>query len=260
MKKEKAKLPESFTQGALLYEGKGKKVFAVREDDEHLWFQFKDDLTAFNAQKRGSFENKGSINREIASTIFRCLAKGGVKSHFVRDLGDRDMICTKLEMIPLEVVVRNRIAGSFAKKFDLPEGGEIPGGLVEFFYKSDALQDPFVSDEQVLFLKAARNQREIDTLKRLALRVNRKLVEFFLAIKIDLIDFKIELGRNRDGDVVLGDEITPDSCRLWDHQSGEKLDKDRFRRDLGGVAEGYQEVLKRIREVWPAYSASGRNV
>ncbi len=244
-------------QGELLYEGKAKKVFAVRGDAEHLWLHFKDDLTAFNAQKRGSFQNKGAINRDIASMIFRFLERAEVTSHFVADLGESDMICEKLEMIPLEVVVRNRVAGSFAKKFDLPEGGHIPGGIVEFYYKNDALQDPFVSDDQALYLKAAKDQRELETLKRIAINVNRELVDFFLAIRVDLIDFKIEFGRNADGDVVLGDEITPDSCRLWDRDSKERLDKDRFRRDLGGVSEAYHEILKRMREVHGARAMGG---
>jgi phosphoribosylaminoimidazole-succinocarboxamide synthase len=249
-KKSSEALQENFEKGPLLYEGKAKKVYTIKGDDQHLWFEFKDDLTAFNAQKRGSFASKGATNRDIAALVFRYLRKHDVKSHFVRDLETNIMICEKLEMIPLEVVVRNKVSGSFAKKFNMEEGGEIPGGLVEFFYKDDALQDPFVSDEQALFLRAARDQRELEQLKRAGLQVNRELIDFFLALNIDLIDFKIEFGRNSEGDAVLGDEITPDSCRLWDRTSGERLDKDRFRRDLGGVAEGYAEVLKRMREVW----------
>ncbi len=238
-----------YLQGDLLYEGKAKKVYSVKNDKKHLWLHFKDDLTAFNAQKRGSFEKKGAINRDIASMIFRHLEKAEINSHFVENVGERDMICDKLEMIALEVVVRNFVAGSFAKKFNLPEGGRISGGIVEFYFKNDALQDPFVSDDQALYLKTARDQRELETLKRLALHVNRELIDFFLALRVDLIDFKVEFGRNHDGDVVLADEITPDSCRLWDRNSHEKLDKDRFRRDLGGVGEAYKEILKRMREV-----------
>jgi phosphoribosylaminoimidazole-succinocarboxamide synthase len=217
--------------------------------DDLLWLDFKDSLTAFNALKKGSFANKGALNREVASLIFRYLQKNGVKSHWIADQSENVMVCRRLKMIPLEVVVRNAVAGSFAKKFGLDEGAPIDPPICEFYYKSDALQDPFISDDQALYLKAATTQ-EMAQLKELAQQVNRALILFFKKMNIRLIDFKLEFGRASDGTVLLGDEITPDSCRLWDLTTQERLDKDRFRRDLGKIEESYQEVLNRIQKVW----------
>jgi phosphoribosylaminoimidazole-succinocarboxamide synthase len=239
-----------YKKDQMLYEGKAKRVHSVMGEKNLLWLEFKDSLTAFNALKKGSFENKGSINRDIASIIFRYLKKSGVTSHWVQDSGPSDMICEKLTMIPLEVVVRNSVAGSLAKKFGMPEGATLAVPLVEFYYKNDELQDPFISDEQALFLKAAKDQKELDELKASARKINDLMKKFFSELGVTLADFKIEYGRNANGEIRLGDEITPDSCRLWDMKTGEKLDKDRFRRDLGGVSESYQEVLKRIRQIW----------
>lgn len=233
-----------------MYEGKGKRVFAVKSEKNILWLEFKDSLTAFNAQKKGSFENKGGINRDIASIIFRFLKKSNIASHWLADSGATDMVCEKLTMIPLEVVVRNVVAGSLAKKFGTDEGADIKKPLVEFYYKKDELNDPFISDEQALFIGAAQKQSELDELKEQALLINERMKVFFDKLGVRLVDFKLEFGRNAKGEIRLGDEITPDSCRLWDKKTNEKFDKDRFRRDLGGVAEGYQEVLNRIRNVW----------
>ncbi len=230
----------------LLYEGKGKKVFTIENEKNILWLEFKDDLTAFNAQKKGSFKNKGAINRDIASIIFRFLKRGGVESHWIQDIGERDMVCEKLTMIPLEVVVRNYVAGSFAKKFFMEEGAKISPPIVEFYYKKDEWADPFISDDQAIYLDAVKSVAELEELKRMGRAVNENLIQLFDKIGIKLVDFKLEFGRNSQGQLKLGDEITPDSCRLWDEKTNEKMDKDRFRRDLGGVAEGYAEVLNRM--------------
>ncbi len=239
-----------FAKAELLYEGKAKTVYKIEGEDNLLWLDYKDSLTAFNAQKKGSFENKGGVNREITSIIFRFLNRRGVKSHWVGDRDGNAMICEKLTMIPLEVVVRNSVAGSLAKKIGVAEGAEIKPPLVEFYYKNDKLEDPFISDDQALFLKCVEGQNDLNELKEKARVINQALIEFFSRLGVKLIDFKIEFGRNERSEIVLGDEITPDSCRLWDIKTGERLDKDRFRRDLGRVAESYQEVLGRIRAVW----------
>jgi phosphoribosylaminoimidazole-succinocarboxamide synthase len=239
----------SYQRGEKLYEGKAKTVYTVPGHADLLWLEFKDSLTAFNALKKGSFANKGALNRDIASLIFRYLEKNGINSHRVEDLTDNVMICRRLQMIPLEVVVRNAVAGSFAKKFGLEEGADMDPSLVEFYYKSDTLQDPFISDAQALYLKAA-SPNELSRLKELGQEVNRALIQFFRKMNIRLIDFKLEFGRDAEGALLLGDEITPDSCRLWDMTTQEKMDKDRFRRDLGKVEESYQEVLNRIKNSW----------
>lgn len=238
----------TYHKGDLIYEGKGKKVHRVANNPDLLWLDFKDSLTAFNAQKLGSFPNKGAIGRDITSIVIRFLEMHEISSHRVQDIGEHEMICKKLEMIPLEVVVRNVVAGSFAKKFNLPEGEVLKKPIVEFFYKKDELGDPFISDEHALYLNAVRSPSDLEQLKRLALKINSALKNLFESIGIRLVDFKLEFGYTSDGEIVLGDEITPDSCRLWDFATNEKLDKDRFRRDLGGVADGYSEVLKRLRE------------
>jgi phosphoribosylaminoimidazole-succinocarboxamide synthase len=214
--------------------------------------EFKDSLTAFNAQKKGSFENKGKLNRNITSLVFRFLAKQGIGSHRVADVGETEMVTEKLEMLKVEVVVRNVLAGSTAKKFAIEEGTPLEKPLVEFYYKDDALADPFISDDQALMLKVCSTQKELDELKALALKVNAGLIEFFAAANLTLIDFKIEFGRNSRGETVLADEITPDSCRLWEKTTGERMDKDRFRRDLGGIKESYEEVFKRLQGYWSA--------
>lgn len=236
----------TFEKGNLLYEGKGKRIFAVKDHSEFVWMDFKDDLTAFNAEKKGSFESKGRINCQIATLIFNFLDRFKVPHHSIETVGSTSMVVKKLQIVPLEVVVRNIMAGSTAKKLGIQEGVEILNPLVEFYYKDDDLGDPFLSDEQALYLKAVEGPAQLNILKSMALEINGYLKKLFLDAEIRLIDFKLEFGRNPQGEFILADEITPDSCRLWDVNTGEKMDKDRFRRDLGGVEQGYQNVLKRL--------------
>lgn len=234
--------------GRLLYEGKAKKIFEIPGEPDNVLMEFKDSLTAFNAQKKGSFDDKGPVNRQIASLIFAKLKAGGVDSHWVRDEGPRGMVARRVQIIPLEVVVRNVLAGSTAKRFGIEEGRPLSRPLVEFYYKSDELQDPFISDEQALILGFATSE-QITVLKRQALRVNEILLGVFEKAGLKLVDFKIEFGVDSRGEVLLADEITPDCCRLWDMTTGEKMDKDRFRRDLGGIKESYEDVLARLRRL-----------
>lgn len=233
--------------GDLLYEGKAKKIFQLPGEPDNVLMEFKDSLTAFNALKKGSFDSKGPVNRDIASLIFASLRVRGIDSHWVRDEGDRSMVARRVEIIPLEVVVRNILAGSTAKKMGIEEGRVLPRPLVEFYFKNDALQDPFVSDDQVEIFEIA-TAAEIAELKSKALKVNEALRDLFSRAGIRLVDFKIEFGKDPKGRIVLADEITPDCCRLWDESTGEKMDKDRFRRDLGQIKEKYEEVLARLRQ------------
>lgn len=239
-------------KGDLLYEGKAKRIYSVVGEQNLLWQEFKDSLTAFNALKKGEFENKGALNRDMTSLVFRFLKAKGVANHWAGDIGARDMATERLDMLKVEVVVRNKLAGSTAKKFGIAEGAPLEKPLTEFFYKEDRLGDPFISDEQALMLKVASTQGELDQLKAQALKINAALIEFFGAAGLDLIDFKIEFGRRADGSIVLADEITPDSCRLWDQKTNERMDKDRFRRDLGGVKDAYEEVCSRLKAAWEA--------
>lgn len=231
-----------------IYEGKAKKIFAIPENDNQYLVEYKDSLTAFNAQKKGSFEDKGKINRDITSLIFQYLKKNQVDSHWISDQGDNRMVVQKVEIIPLEVVVRNTLAGSTAKKLGIDEGKKLKKPLIEFYFKKDELADPFVSDDQILMMEVA-SEKDIVELKAQALKVNELLQKLFLGMGIQLVDFKIEFGKTAAGKILLADEITPDCCRLWDVKTNEKLDKDRFRRDLGQVRESYVEVLKRLKEV-----------
>ncbi len=233
-------------KGELLYEGKAKKMFAVQDRPQEVWVEYKDSLTAFNALKKSSFSGKGAINAQITSLLYRRLQEQGVTTHWLEDVNPCEMICKKVQVIPLEVVTRNRLAGSTAKKLGLEEGTTLNQPLVEFYYKDDALGDPFLSDDQALLMKAVAAQKDLDTLKTEALRINKILRAEFLKAGLELIDFKLEFGRTPDGGIVLADEVSPDTCRLWDVKTGEKFDKDRFRRDLGRVEESYQEVLLRL--------------
>jgi phosphoribosylaminoimidazole-succinocarboxamide synthase len=240
---------KNYKRGDLFYEGKAKNLYQVLDHPELVWQEFRNSLTAFNAQKKGEFAGKGSINRDITSIIFRYLGRY-LKTHWIKDIGETDMLTQRLSMLKLEVVIRNVLAGSTAKKLGLDEGTALAQPLVEFYYKDDALADPFVSDDQALLLKTVKNQGELDELKRLGLLVNHHLAEIFSQIGIQLIDFKIEFGQDEKGEIFLADEISPDSCRLWDQKTKEKLDKDRFRRDLGNVQESYELVRNKIIEHW----------
>lgn len=237
-------------KGELIYEGKAKRVYSVQGSPDYCWLEYKDSLTAFNAQKKGSFEGKGLINSEIATLIFRFLKRRGIPSHWVAKVSPVEMVCERVKIIPLEVVIRNRIAGSTAKKLGWEEGREIPSPLVEFYLKDDALGDPFLSDDQALLVGAVQDRQTLDSLRQQALKINGALREMFSTIGLDLVDFKLEFGMNSKGNLLLADEISPDSCRLWDQQTGEKMDKDRFRRDLGRVEESYREVLQRLKTRW----------
>lgn len=242
------KTMDQYQKSELLYEGKAKKIYAIKDHPDHVWVDFKNSLTAFNALKKGEFEEKGSINRQISSLIFKFLKLEGIDSHWVADLGPEAMVVKKLEIIPLEVVVRNWLAGSTAKKLGLEEGRILKQPLVEFYFKNDALADPFLSDDQILMMEIV-NGKDLQLLKTKALEINAALLKLWQKAGIQLVDFKIELGRDSSGKIILADEISPDCCRLWDAKSGEKLDKDRFRRDLGNIKESYQTVLQRLQEV-----------
>lgn len=237
-----------FSKGALVYEGKAKRLYRVEGRDDLIWQEFKDSLTAFNALKKGNFQNKGALNREISSLLFQALERNGVRTHRVADISATEEVTKKLDMVKLELVVRNVLAGSTAKKFGIEEGTPLERPLVEFYYKDDALQDPFVSDDQAIMIKAAKSQSELEELKAFSLKVNATLVPIMQAAGLKLIDFKIEAGRDASGELHLADEISPDCCRLWDLKTGEKMDKDRFRRDLGGVEEAYREVCERLKK------------
>ncbi|HEV8662324.1 MAG TPA: phosphoribosylaminoimidazolesuccinocarboxamide synthase [Candidatus Methylomirabilis sp.] len=228
---------------AQIYEGKAKILYET--DDPDLLIQyFKDDATAFNAQKRGTIVGKGVMNNRISATLLTHLAEHGVPTHFVKVLSDREMLVKRLQMIKIEVVVRNVVAGSLAKRFGLSEGQALAEPVLEYYYKDDALGDPMINDSHIRMLRLATGP-EMEAIMDGALRVNELLTEHLDRRGILLVDFKLEFGRCR-GEILLGDEITPDGCRLWDKATREKLDKDRFRRDLGGVEEAYAEVLRRV--------------
>ena len=227
-----------------LYEGKAKIVYAT--DDPGLVIQyFKDDATAFNAQKRGTIVGKGVVNNLMSAAVFEMLGARGVPTHYVRTLSEREMLCRRLDIIKIETIVRNVVAGSLAKRTGLAEGQPVAGGpVVELYYKSDPLGDPMINEDHVRMLGLG-TPRELAWIRRSALRVNAALLPWLRRRRLTLVDFKLEFGRHR-GRLWLGDEVSPDTCRLWDARTREKLDKDRFRRDLGGVEEAYQEVFRRV--------------
>ena len=228
----------------MLYEGKAKKIYATEKADEVIVY-YKDDATAFNGEKKGQIEDKGVMNNEITSILFELLEKKGVKTHFIKKLNEREQLCKKVEIVPLEVIVRNVAAGSMAKRLGLEEGFKLKTTVFEFSYKDDELGDPLINSYHAVAIGAATFE-EIDILLAMTAKINDILKEVFAAQNINLIDFKIEFGRCPDGTIVLADEISPDTCRFWDATTGEKLDKDRFRRDLGNVKDAYVEILKRI--------------
>ena len=274
----------NWIRGRFLYEGKAKSIYTVKDHPHLTWIEFKDSLTAFNGKRKSSFVGKGALNRNMSSVGFRFLEKAGVKTHWVADVQSNGMVCEQLQILPLEVVVRNRLAGSTAKKFQFSEGRDLPDPLVEFYYKNDELNDPFISSEQALAFHFVSSQKEIEVLKMQALQVNQKLKVFFDSVGLELIDFKLEFGQlkrgenrkekpNRDeasevnlkqqvshstmdyslkqnGFFLLGDEISCDSCRLWDKQTGKKMDKDRFRLNLGEVEKSYKKVHDLLMRRW----------
>ncbi len=228
----------------MLYEGKAKQVF--RTDDENLIvMHYKDDATAFNGIKKAQIKDKGVLNNEITTIIFNELIKNGIPTHFVEKLNDRDQLCKKVTIFPLEVIVRNIVAGSMAKRLDIKEGTKIDNTIFELCYKNDKLGDPLINNDHAVALGAA-TYAELDTIRSLTLKINEILKKLFESINITLVDFKIEFGKTSDGQIVLADEISPDTCRLWDSNTQDKLDKDRFRRDLGKVIEAYEEILRRL--------------
>jgi phosphoribosylaminoimidazole-succinocarboxamide synthase len=228
-----------------IYEGKAKIIYAT--EDPNLVIQyFKDDATAFNAKKKGTIERKGILNNAISSRLFEYLQERGISTHFVEKLSDREMLTKKLDIILVEVVVRNIVAGSLAKRMGIEEGTPLTNTILEFYYKSDPLDDPMINEFHIEAFNLA-SEEEIEHIKKQALKVNDILKSFFDDRGILLVDFKLEFGRH-NGTILLGDEITPDGCRFWDKETGEKMDKDRFRRDLGKVEEGYQDVYKRVCE------------
>ena len=227
-----------------LYEGKAKKVYAT-ENPELYIVSYKDDATAFNGEKKGTIVRKGSINNRMTNMLMQVLEKKGVPTHFVEELNDRETVVKKVSIVPLEVIIRNISAGSFAKRFGVEEGIVFDEPTIEFSYKNDELGDPLMNAYHAIALKLATRE-EIETIKKMAFTVNDTLKAYFLGLNIKLVDFKIEFGRLSDGTIVLADEISPDTCRLWDKDTNEKLDKDRFRRDLGGTEEAYQEVMRRL--------------
>ena len=234
---------ENIEKKEQLYEGKAKKVFATNNPD-YVIVDYKDDATAFNGEKKGTIVGKGAINNKMTNYMLSLLEKEGVPTHLVEEISDRETIVKKVEIVPLEVIVRNVAAGSFSKKLGIAEGTPLKTPTLEFSYKNDDLGDPFINDYYALGLGLATKE-EIADITKYAFMVNDFMVKFFKKINIDLIDFKIEFGRFH-GKILLADEISPDTCRFWDSTTHEKLDKDRFRRDMGGVEEAYQEMMKRI--------------
>ena len=227
----------------LLYEGKAKKVYCT-EDPDVLIVDYKDDATAFNGEKKGTIVGKGVVNNRMTNHIFQLLEKEGVPTHFIEELSDRETAVKKVEIVPLEVIVRNVAAGSFSKKLGIEEGTRLLAPTLEFSYKNDELGDPMINDYYAIAIGAATRE-EIDRITELVFKVNDFLKRYFAEAGIELIDFKVEFGRYK-GDIILADEISPDTCRLWDKETHEKLDKDRFRRDMGKVEEAYEEVFRRL--------------
>ena len=231
-------------QRGQLSEGKAKKVFETR-DPNYLIVDYKDDATAFNGLKKGTIESKGIINNQVTNYLMKMLGEKGIPTHYVEEISDRETIVKRVSIVPLEVIVRNIAAGSLSKRLGLPEGTKLAHTVLEFCYKDDALGDPMVNEYHIYAMNLATPE-EVKTISDYALRVNEILAEFLSHAKIELIDFKLEFGRLPDGTIILADEISPDTCRFWDSETHEKLDKDRFRRDLGNVEGAYKEILHRL--------------
>lgn len=235
-----------FEKKEQLYEGKAKKVFAT-EDEAYVIVSYKDDATAFDGTKKGTIAGKGVVNNLMSNHIMQLLEKDGTPTHFVKELSDTETVVKKVSIVPLEVIIRNISAGSFAKRYGVEEGIVFDAPTIEFSYKNDDLHDPLINDYHALALKLATKD-EIETIKNYAFKINSIMKDYFLKINVTLVDFKLEFGKLADGTIVLADEISPDTCRFWDVNTGEKLDKDRFRRDLGNVEGAYQEMMKRVFE------------
>ncbi len=227
-----------------LYEGKAKKVFATNDPDLVI-VSYKDDATALDGLKKGTISGKGVINNKMSNYLCRLLEKHGVPTHYVEELNDRETVVKKVSIVPLEVIIRNISAGSFAKRYGVEEGIVFAEPTIEFSYKNDDLHDPLINSYHALALGLA-TKKEIEEIKAMAFKVNDILKEYFLSLNVKLVDFKLEFGRLKDGTIVLADEISPDTCRFWDADTNEKLDKDRFRRDMGGVEDAYNEMMKRV--------------
>ncbi|WP_040212731.1 phosphoribosylaminoimidazolesuccinocarboxamide synthase [Clostridium polynesiense] len=227
----------------MLYEGKAKKIFRTSSDNEVIVY-YKDDATAFNGEKKGQIEDKGILNNSITSKLFELLESKGIKTHYIKKLSDREQLCRKVEIVPVEVIVRNTAAGSMAKRLGLEEGSELKTTVFEICYKNDALGDPLINDHHAVAI-GLTTYEELNKIYESTKKINDILKEFFLKQNIKLIDFKLEFGRY-EGDIILADEISPDTCRFWDAETNEKLDKDRFRRDLGSIKDAYEEILNRI--------------
>lgn len=232
----------------LLYEGKAKQLFECENKDE-IYVHYKNSATAFNGVKKEEFEEKGILNNTITSFIFNFLEKRGVETHFIKKVNETDQICKHVKIIPLEVIVRNIVAGSMAKKYGLDEGKKLIKTVFELSYKNDELNDPLINNDHAVALEII-NEEELNNIKNQALKINELLQEMFLKANLVLVDFKIEFGKDKEGKIILADEISPDTCRLWDKDTMEKLDKDRFRRDLGNVIDAYKEVLRRLENAW----------
>lgn len=231
----------------LLYEGKAKQLFEC-EDPNQIYVHYKNSATAFNGVKKEEFEQKGVLNNSITSLIFDYLAKNGVKTHFIKKVNETDQICQHVQIVPLEVIIRNIVAGSMATKYGIEEGRVLAKPVFELSYKNDALNDPLINNDHAVALGIV-SEAELENIKQQALKINELLKALFLKANLTLVDFKIEFGKTKDGEIILADEISPDTCRLWEVGTQEKLDKDRFRRDLGGVMDAYREVLRRLENV-----------
>ncbi len=244
MSKKADAIAKGIVKGEQMYEGKAKRVYATN-DSGLVVIDYKDDATAFNGEKKGQIESKGELNNAIASGLFELLASQGVKSHYIAKLSDREMLCRKVSIVPLEVIVRNVAAGSFSKRLGVAEGSELKTTVFEISYKDDSLGDPLINDYHAVAIGAA-TWKDLKNIYAQTAKINKVLTKFFAERGIRLIDFKLEFGKTADGKIILADEISPDTCRFWDAKTGEKLDKDRFRRDLGNVKEAYVEIFKRI--------------
>ena len=231
-------------KGQLLYEGKAKRLYATDEQDI-LWVEYKDSATAFNGEKKAEIAGKGMLNNKITSLIFERLQGAGIASHFVKQLSDHEQLVRQVAIIPVEVVTRNIVAGSMAKRLGLEEGTVLKRPIVEFYYKDDALGDPIITEDHIEMLELATTE-EVQELREKALKVNEVLIGFFKEVGVDLVDFKIEFGRDHEGRILLADEISPDTCRLWDAKTKQKLDKDVFRRDLGNLTDAYELILAKL--------------